>query len=70
MPRYVVEQAYHSYSDGQQWGPWEPGQEVELDEDRAAWVGRDAPGTLKPAVKETKPKPPVADRQHRGGANR
>lgn len=71
MPRYVVQHSYHSSADGQQWGPWEEGQEIELDEDRAEWVERDSAGTLKPvAAKETKPKPPTADRQHRGGANR
>lgn len=44
--RYRVTQHYMAYSDGQQWGPWSPGDEVELDDDRAAWVNRDAPGTL------------------------
>lgn len=68
MPRYVVQQRYHSSADGQQWGPWEPGDEVELDEARAQWVERDSTGTLKPVT--TKAKPPAADRQHRGGANR
>jgi hypothetical protein len=69
MPRYLVQQRYHSFADGQQWGPWEPGQEIELDADRAEWVERDSTGTLKP-VAAIKPKPPAADRQHRGGANR
>lgn len=49
MARYTVDHAYLARRDGQQFGPWEPGIEVELPEEDAEWVNRDSPGSLRPA---------------------
>lgn len=75
MPAYEVKHGYRSRRDGQDYGPWEAGQTVELTEADAEWVNRDSPGCLAEAepAKADKPeraKQPAADRQHRGGANR
>lgn len=75
MPEYKVKQRYRSYRDGRQFGPYEPGTVVELEEADAEWVERDSPGTLAPvAQKKTdadgETKVPQADRQHRGGKTR
>jgi hypothetical protein len=51
MPLFKVESSYSSYHDGRQFGPYEPGEVVELEQADAEWVNRDAPGTLKPATK-------------------
>ncbi|HEV2778826.1 MAG TPA: hypothetical protein VGX25_05440 [Actinophytocola sp.] len=47
--RYTVKHAYQSYRDGQLFGPWKAGTEVELTESDAEWVERDSPGALEPA---------------------
>lgn len=65
--RYQVTGKYSARRDGRQFGPWQAGDVVELDGADAEWVERDAPGTL---TREAKAKPPPANRQHRGGANR
>lgn len=72
MPRYEVVHSYRSARDGQQFGPWRPGDFVELDDADAAWVNRDSPGCLiaPPGEDPVRAKPPGRDRQHRGGANR
>jgi hypothetical protein len=77
MGRYTVGQSYSSWRDGDQYGPWEAGTEIELDDADAAWVERDAPGTLTPVVAQPDPekkparsKAAAANRQHRGGTNR
>lgn len=76
MPKYLVNHAYASRSDGVQYGPWSPGDSVELLEAVAEWVNRDSPGTLsalpvatsEPApVREAAPKP---NRQARVSKNR
>lgn len=48
MGRYVVNHTYRSYRDGQAYGPWSVGSEMELSAEDAAWVNRDSPGTLTP----------------------
>lgn len=85
MPRHHVHQRYQSYRDGVQYGPWPAGQVVDLDDEQAAWVNRDSPGTLSPEHaepakadhsgpddgEETKPrKATPRNRQHRPGRNR
>lgn len=82
MPRYQLAHGYSAYRDGQQFGPWAKGDEVELDQVDADWVNRDSPGALseakpKPAAKKTseddspaRQAKPAADRQHKGGRNR
>jgi len=79
MARYQVTGRYHSLRDGRSWGPWEPGTQVDLSREDAAWINRDAPGILTPLdeapepQQEEKParsKRTTADRRHRGAANR
>lgn len=55
MPRYKVGHAYASNHNGRQFGPWEPGAEVEVDLVDAEWVNRDSPGAL--VERETRPHP-------------
>jgi hypothetical protein len=77
MVRKVVTRRYSAWNNGPV-GGWQVGAEVDLDEDVAAWVERDSPGTLvDPAPPEPEPAPeperqasPPANRQHRGGRNR
>jgi hypothetical protein len=69
MPRYTVAHSYAAHRDGRTFGPWAPGEQVELDEADAAWVERDSPGVFaapEPA-RQAEPKP---NRQARGGRNR
>lgn len=66
MTEFEVLHAYRASRDGRQFGPWKPGDVVELAEDDAAWVNRDSPGCLK----AMRAKPAGRDRQHRAGANR
>ena len=61
--RYTVKHNYKSYRDGQQFGPWEAGTEVELDEPDAEWVERDSPGALEPV----KAKPAAASKSTKAG---
>lgn len=75
MPQYNVQHRYRSYRDGQQFGPWQAGETVELDVADAEWVNRDSEGCLAPVeAAEEKPggrqQTKAADRQHRGGSNR
>lgn len=80
MPEFEVLHAYRSTRDGQQYGPWKPGDVVELTEPDADWVGRDSPGCLKPmlvAVGESSPEPvdldegaEVVKREKPAGPNR
>jgi hypothetical protein len=83
MPSYEVQHAYRSTRDGQQFGPWDAGDVIELTEEDGDWVNRDSPGCLKAnpdrAAKKTddqddesggREKPAGANRQHRGGTNR
>jgi len=45
-PRYSVRYAVlHNYS-STDFGPWEKGSTIILDEESAEWVNRDSPGTL------------------------
>lgn len=50
MPRYIVVHGYAANHNGRGFGPWVPGEEIELDEADAAWVDRDSPGALAEAV--------------------
>ena len=71
MAKHRVTQVYAAFRDGVHYGPWTPGEEVELTDELAEWVNRDAPGTLipvqsepeKPVEREAKPAP---DRAHKG----
>lgn len=80
--RYTVMQSYRAERDGDVFGPWEAGQEIELEPVDAEWVNRDAPGTLEggdlerveddasgegPAKRQARPAP---NRQHKGAGNR
>lgn len=57
MAQYKVLQRYAASSDGKRYGPWVEGDTIDLDDDEAAWVNRDAPNTLaKPAAKKAPPK--------------
>jgi hypothetical protein len=56
MPRYTVNHNYTAYRDGQSYGPWEAGTEVELTEPDAEWVNRDSPTTLT-SVRKRQPAP-------------
>lgn len=77
MPKYLVNHSYTSRGDGVQYGPWSPGDSVELLEAVAEWVNRDSPGTLSalpestsepaPLAREAAPKP---NRQARVPKNR
>lgn len=49
---YRVEHRYHAVDNGAHVGPWVGGELVDLDEERAAWVNRDSPGTLAPVAVE------------------
>lgn len=73
MSAYELQHAYAASRDGKKFGPWAAGEVVDLEPADAEWIERDSPGAL--AEHKTKPagerqKPPTADRQHRGGANR
>lgn len=79
MGRYTVQHRYAAARDGQRYGPWARGEQVELGDDDAAWINRDSPGALEsadvepPAQAEPAPartKALTRDRQHRGGRNR
>jgi hypothetical protein len=80
-----VTQRYSARRDGRDFGPYAPGETVELDTDDAEWVNRDAPGTLvdhvdpepepepEPQTKDDKPeakKATKANRMHTGGPKR
>lgn len=72
MSAYTLNHAYGASRDGRRFGPWEAGETVELEPADAEWIERDSPGALVDvkAGKGERQKPPTADRQHRGGANR
>lgn len=57
--RYLVVHPYSAFSGGQQFGPWRPGDEVELSGDDAAWVCRDSAGVLTLAEMDPRSTPPV-----------
>jgi len=75
MDRFEVRHRYAAYRDGEQYGPWQPGDTVELSAEAAEWILRDSPGAIsqvvvnanKPAERAAKP---AANRQHKGGRNR
>ena len=49
MPKYLLLMDYYGNYSGQALGPWKAGDEAELDEETAAWMGRDCPGCIGPA---------------------
>jgi hypothetical protein len=82
---FEVRHRYRSVRDGQQFGPWQAGDTVELSDADARWVNRDSPGCLLAAGGIVEPadapivvgedgserqKPAGPNRQHRGGRNR
>lgn len=67
MPRYVAQHRYGAKRDGQQFGPWVAGTEVDLSERDAEWVNRDSPGCLAEVGAELDAAPPPAgDNEHEG----
>lgn len=75
MSTYELNHTYAASRDGRRFGPWAAGEVVDLDPADAEWIERDSPGALAEQKPSGKPagerqKPPAADRQHRGGANR
>lgn len=44
--RYTIAHRYSSFRDGRRFGPWEGGEQVELDDVDAEWLVRDSPGLL------------------------
>lgn len=74
MSTYKLNHGYSAARDGQRFGPWQAGEQVDLDPADAEWIERDSPGAIT-EVKASKPadqrqKPPTADRQHKGGRTR
>lgn len=68
--RYKVQHNYTSFRDGQLFGPWEAGTEIELDEPDGEWVERDSPGALEPlGEKSARPVKPPAKRPAKPGAS-
>lgn len=63
MARYLVVHRYSAVRDGQQLGPWQPGDEVELTEADAAWVCRDSAGVLTLAGMDPRSTPPAESRR-------
>ncbi|WP_328465528.1 hypothetical protein OHA21_43825 [Actinoplanes sp. NBC_00393] len=75
MAKFTVNHAYKASRDGQQLGPWKPGDVVDLEQADADWVNRDSPGCMSPtsaapAEGAARQRSASKDRQHRGGANR
>lgn len=68
--RYKVTQSYSAFRDGTRLGPWSEGDEVTLDDDDAAFVEADAPGTLKAIKKGSSPKGPSRNREATAARNR
>jgi hypothetical protein len=64
--KYQVAQRYTASRDGLIVGPYAAGDVVDLDDEAAAWVNRDAPGTLAPIAVEV----PAADNPPRAAATR
>lgn len=65
--KYHVNWRYASVYKNQPLGPWNAGQEVELDDETAEFVQRDSPGVLSPVEAGRALKTPPKDRQQRGG---
>lgn len=57
MARYQVQHPYAAFRDGRQFGPWDTGEQVELDPVDADWVNRDSPGTLTEPKSQPKSQP-------------
>lgn len=76
MADYTVNHSYRAFHDGKQYGPYEQGTVVQLDEADAAWVNRDSPGCLTAGVTvevktESDPETVGAiNRMHKGGRKR
>lgn len=61
MTQYKVARVYAAYRDGIHYGPYTPGEVVELDDELAAWMNRDSPELLE----EVREMPPTPNRQVR-----
>lgn len=59
MTKYKVARVYASRKDGIYYGPYTPGEEVELDQETAEWMNRDSPELLE----EVREMPPTPNRQ-------
>lgn len=75
MAKYLVNHVYAAHTDGTYYGPWTPGETVELPEDLAEWVNRDSEGTLTALPEPSTPEPAreakkTPDRQHKGSKTR
>lgn len=70
MAKYLVNHVYAAHTDGTYYGPWTPGETVDLSPELAEWVNRDSEGTLTALPSTPDPvereaaKPP--NRQHKG----
>ena len=58
MPKYRVHHVYAAYRDGVHYGPYTPGEEIEIEQELADWMNRDSPGVLE----EVREMPPTPDR--------
>ncbi len=67
MAVYTVAHKYRCTTDGRSYGPWVPGEKVDLTPVEAEWLERDSPGVLEPLVRQEKQ---TANRQDRPTANR
>ena len=65
MAEYIVGHRYESFRDGQRFGPYLPGDTVDLTEVDAEWVNRDSPGTLTP-VADAEPEPTRSEERRVG----
>ncbi|MFC9088998.1 hypothetical protein [Nocardiopsis dassonvillei] len=61
MTRWTVTRSYAAVRDGTRLGPWTAGDSVELDDELAAWIGRDSPGALAPIKAKAAPAPATGD---------
>lgn len=56
MGAYRLTGHYFAVDNGERFGPWEEGEVVDLEPDRAEWINRDSPGVLVEQVVATRDK--------------
>ena len=61
MPRHTINHSYRSTRDGQTFGPWVQGDEIEVSAEDAEWLERDSPGLI--VVTQATPKRDAEDAQ-------
>lgn len=57
MAAYRVHHVYYSFRDGVHYGPWTPGEIVDLEPETAEWMNRDSEGVVELVVREQPPTP-------------